>query len=86
MCLSVISTFTDTCEISSATVFSGCHPIPNQMMMLDVVIGIVRASQQLVTGLRLGAGAGEGRGPFLVPGGMTSHMFQSWDGGGHFKD
>ena len=56
------------------------------MMMLDVVIGIVRASQQLVTGLRLGAGAGEGRGPFLVPGGMTSHMFQSWDGGGHFKD
>ena len=65
------------CEISSATVFSGCHPIPNQMMMLDVVTGIVRASQQLVTGLRLGAGAGEGRGPFLVPGGMTSCMFLS---------
>lgn len=74
------------CEISSATVFSGCHPIPNQMMMLAVVTGIVRASQQLVTGLSLGAGAGEGRGPFLVPGGMTSCMFQSWDGGGHFED
>lgn len=31
VCLSVISTFTGTCEISSATVCSECHPIPNQM-------------------------------------------------------
>lgn len=31
LCLSVISTFTGTCEISSATVCSECHPIPNQM-------------------------------------------------------
>jgi hypothetical protein len=29
--LSVISTFTETCEISSATAFSECHPIPNQV-------------------------------------------------------
>lgn len=31
VCLSIISTFTETCEISSATAFSECHPIPNQM-------------------------------------------------------
>ena len=54
--------------------------------MLDVVTGIVRASQQLVTGLRLGVGAGEARGPLSVPGGVTSRMFLSWDGGGHSED
>lgn len=34
MCLSVISTYPDTCEISSATVVSRCQPIPNQIRML----------------------------------------------------
>lgn len=54
--------------------------------MSDVVTGIVGASQQMVTGLRLGVGAGEGRGPLSVPGVVTSRMFLSWNGGGHFED
>lgn len=80
MCLSIISTFTDMCEISSATVFSGWHPIPNQMMMLDAGCphrndrGIAAADSRLKAWD--GCRGGE-RGPLSIRGGSDkSHSFQ----------
>lgn len=76
------------CEISSATVFSPCHLIPNQMMMLDV--GCCHRNSRGITanGNRLEAGSGcrGGEGASLSPRRGDKRMFLSWDGGGHFED
>lgn len=84
--LSAISTFTETCEISSATIFSECQPIPNQM----TDVGCHKNDRSVTaTGSGLEAGLGcRGVGEAALSlSGMTTPKFLNWgDGGGYFRN